>query len=116
MRSPTAPTVSDLVNGPPKSTKTRAGSVPVRNQRRGEFEGVGRVASKYASQRLLLEEEEEFLLQVVARAARSKHGLSEQLLKSCARKIVSRSSPACTPGARALVPAPLARTRAHAPL
>jgi hypothetical protein len=36
MRSPTAPTVSDLVNGPVKSIKTRAGAAPVRNLRRGE--------------------------------------------------------------------------------
>ena len=189
IRSPTAPKVSDLVNGPSKSTKTRAGSVPVRNLRRGEFEGVASkyargsfdefkdicrrltdkdldpeeqlthsgvkdlcgkdkigtkygtirnyiygvkkpdgtyliapgawetmtawktTADKHASQRLINEEEEEFLLHVVVRAARSKHGLSEQLLKSCARKIVSRSrssSTACAPAH--------ARERARCPM
>ena len=49
-------------------------------------------AEKRASQRLLLEEEEELLLHIIVRAARSKQGLSEAMLKSCARKIVSRST------------------------
>jgi hypothetical protein len=45
VRSPTAPTVSDLVNGLAKLTKIRASSAPVRNLCRGESEGV---ACEYA--------------------------------------------------------------------
>jgi hypothetical protein len=50
-------------------------------------------AEKHASQRLLNEGLEEFLFHVAMRDACSKSGLfrSEQLLKSCARKIVSQS-------------------------
>lgn len=96
-------TIRNYIHGVKKSD----GTVLIAPRAWETMTGWKTTAEKRASQRLLLDEEEEFLLHLLVRAARGKHGITDKVLKSSARAIVSRSR-----ARRA--PAPRPRVRAHA--